>query len=330
MKSPLTSIPNTDDALIVANGDLEWSKQVLSGNPMDVGTPIEFQITITNNGTRPWYRPIFLWDTLSNRIDIDLATITGSQWECVLQGTSFLECAHPIVAGGLAPGASVTLTYSANVARITFGQSVYAPQQNAVQATYNSIFDNDTGNNDAVVPLSLNTTSFAIAKGLPVQIGNELEWEVTIQGGTSIPAGQVLIIHENLPAPFVSVTPNGWQCEPSPDAGVGAYSEHAQMCWFENPTGTIPSLIVRTEFVDGAVNVACPARGYRLGVQQWDFGANNQSCDASPTFSGVPIVPTDLAIVKTHTVSPWNRGQNYTYTLTISENGCRSRLAYCH
>jgi len=80
-------------------------------------------------------------------------------------------------------------------------------------------------------------------------------------------------------------------------------------------------LIIRTAYVDGLSNTACPGRGFRFGPYDWNFGVNSGPCDSSPIYSGVPIAPTDMTLTKEHDLStePWIRGSTGTFTLTISE-----------
>ncbi|MEM7534671.1 MAG: SdrD B-like domain-containing protein [Chloroflexota bacterium] len=339
---PFGTYPNTDSATIDHIGDLQWDKTLVNigDAPFDIGEDMEWLITVTNVGSLPWYDDIIMYD------EVSYAYITGipsAPWTCdplqpatdPTQKDSNITCLYPRITGGLGVGQSVVATITTQM-NSSPGQTGPTDNPgnlvNAVAPLYNTALDDNTANNKDTVPYTTLSTAWIVSKGSPTIVDGNMEWtinnNVTV---ASIPAGQFFVIEERLPAgmSLLSVESADWYCEDKDPEYANTCDDRCsqinyQVCWYEppvTPPTNVPSLVIQTDYLDGASNTACPGRGIRYGPNDWNFGVNSGPCESSPIYNGVPIAPTDMAIIKTHDVStePWIRGGTGTFTLTIAE-----------
>ncbi|MEM7531777.1 MAG: SdrD B-like domain-containing protein, partial [Chloroflexota bacterium] len=340
---PFETHSNKDDATIDHQGDLQWDKILVNSGdaPFDIHEDMEWLITITNIGSIPWFHDIVMQDSIAYGY---ITKIPAAPWGCdelqedsnATRKDSNLTCIYTrtnFVGGSLGVGESITasVTTQFNSSGLTAPSLTPSALNNIVAAAYETAKDDDSGNNKDTVPYTVSSTAWAVSKGSPTIVDGNMEWTVNNNVTVaSIPAGQVFVIEERLSQgmALVSVESDNWFCEEKDPVRTATcptcFDANYQLCWYEppvTPPTNVPALVIHTDYLDSAVNTACPARAIRHGPYDWSFGANSQPCDSSPIYSGVPITSTDMAIVKSHDVNtePWIRGITGTFTLTISE-----------
>jgi len=203
---PFGTYPNQDQAAIDSIGDLHWDKALVNSAdaPFDIGEDMIWEVTVTNVGSIPWYDGIFLYDYINYAY---LVSNPSAPWQCepiqvyttTTQKDRQASCFHPAIAGGLAPGASVTAQLTTRLHSTLGSNPSSNSYTNRAGANLATRYDDDQNNNIDTVPYTRLSTAWNVSKGSPVIIDGEMEWTVNHNVTPSmIPAGQAFVIEERL------------------------------------------------------------------------------------------------------------------------------------
>lgn len=149
---PKTSYSNTVDTPVVATADLQITKEQVTQFPL-AGQPIEYRLTVKNNGPRP-ATGVTARDTLPSGITGGSGQVDGGS-ACTASGQN-LSCAI----GNLAVGATKTVTIKGTVSATAAPGSTLT---NTATVSGNE-FDQVPGNNSSTVTTTLLKTGITVNK----------------------------------------------------------------------------------------------------------------------------------------------------------------------
>lgn len=290
---------NHDSATVTPAGpvaDLEVSKTTLT-NPVRAGLPVQYQVTVTNNGPSRAYG-VTLTDTLP--ASLTAPSFNTDAGTCALAGAT-ITCDL----GDLALGATATVTITAQVASGATGNL-----SNTATVTSTSSDPNAGNNSDTVTNAVVTRADVAITKTAgPAVAGQNVTYTLTVNNWGLSDARDV-VVSDTIPQPltFVSATTAQGTC--SQAAGtvtcqlgtVPLNGEVVITVVAHLPAGTDPAAVITNT---AQVTSSTP-----------DPDATNNT--ASYT---LPVgTAADVSIAKTGPARA-TAGNQITWTLTIANSG---------
>ncbi len=321
-------IPATASVTVLAPGGAELA-YTAAANPMNPAPqdPVDLEVTVQNTSVGAIANPFTISFTGSNGIFLPQA-FSDANFNCVEVQTDLLNCDY--TAGSLLPGAQVTLQLPV--------VAPFGAQQFSTTATV--IPDvNDTVLTAGPLTISGDTSAFldfsvTPPTNQPVAFGAPMEFVATVTNTGPAPARNVvfdLFGDDNVltgTTTFVGGAGANWSCMgfgPQNRKGGGKReravgqkgSGSGAVCDFGIdllPGQTTPPVTITFNAPSG--------QGVNLFTVFPGAFADNLANSSSPTPIDVVIAPaTDLSLTKTASVSNTNVGNQFTYSLTVANNG---------
>jgi uncharacterized repeat protein (TIGR01451 family) len=303
---------NSDTATttVTASADLQISKTD-TPDPANAGSTIAYQLTLTNNGPANAASASFS-DTLpANTTFVSLST-TGS-WSCTtpaVGANGTVSCTNASF--------GVTADFFTLVVQIdpaTASGTVLSNTGTLSSATTDPNSGNNSDTATTTVATSADLQVTKVDTPDPVTAGNNLTYTITVTNAGPSLASSVSLT-DSLPAgtSFVSLSsPGGWSCT-TPAVGSGG-----------TVSCTSSSLTVGSGVFTLVVNVdASIATGTvisntaAISSATPDSNSGNDSATAATT---VGAGSADLSVTKTDSADPVNHGDNFDYTITVTNAG---------
>ena len=279
-EDPIAGNGSASAAVTVSSTDLAVSKDVDYRSP-NVGDPVTFTVTLTNNGTNP-ATGVAVTDSLPAGLTF------GS---VVADSGSYDQASGLWTVGTLAGGAVATLQVTATVDAGTAGSTIV----NRARVSASDLADPNPGNNTATADLTVASTDLQLAKvvdNLSPNEGETVNYTITVTNAGPNNAGAVEIT-DVLPAglSFVSASPSAGSYDDGTGLwNLGALADGATASLILIATvdgGTAGSVIANTAAVTGA-DLADPVPGNNTGqailtVSSTDLQLSKQVDDATPS-----------------------------------------------
>ena len=282
-----------------------------SVDPVVPGSNLTYTITATNNGPNDFATPIDIDDPLPAGTTF-VSETHAFGWTCTAPTVGSGGTYH---CNGAMFSSSPTSTFTVTV---HVDPSVTAPLSNTVTSTYRG--DRNSANNTATettnVAPSANLTITKSDAPDPVTAGNNITYTITAaNSGPS--AAATVVLSDAVPAgtTFASLaSPSGWTC-PTPPA-VGA-------------TGTIQCNRASLAPLDGPqvftltvkVNADVPAGTAITNTATLTSPTPDPSTPNTATAMTATAVSADVALQKSCPTGPVVPGDQFTCTLTVTNNG---------
>jgi uncharacterized repeat protein (TIGR01451 family) len=315
--STATTDPNgannsaTATTTVVASADLLLSKTD-TPDPVNAGSNISYQITLTNNGPSNAASASFS-DTLPAGTTFVSISTTGP-WTCTtpaVGATGTVTCTNPSF--------GVTVDFFTIVVQTNAGLAAGTVLTNTATVTSTTIDPNGANNSStATTTVGVGSADVSITKvdtPDPVNAGTNITYTITVANAGPTNAASASM-SDTLPAgtTFVSLSaPAGWTCT-TPAVGAGG----TVSC--TNPSlGTgnaVFSLVVRVAPATAPGTVITNTATVSSTTADPN-GANNSST-ATTT---VGVGSADVSVAKVDTPDPVNAGANLTYTITVANAG---------
>ena len=283
----------SEDTVIDPAADLEVTK-VDAVDPVGIGDDIAYTITVTNNGPDD-ATGVTVVDTLPSEVSYQSAT--PDQGSCS-EASSVVTCNL----GAIANGDSVDITIVANAD--SSGTATNDVSVSGNEADQDS--SNDDDSEDTVIDPSVDLEVVKVDAADPVTVGDDITYTVTVTNSGPDAATGVTVV-DTLPADvsYQSATPDQGSC--SETGGVvtcnlGAVANGA----------SVDVVIVVTADEDGTVTNDVSVSG-----NEDDPGPSNDSDSEDTT-----VDPgADLAVTKSDSADPVTVGDQFSYTVTVTNNG---------
>jgi len=276
----------------VQAADLAVSKTVSNATP-NVGDPITFTLTLTNNG------PILGTGVqVNDLLPAGLAFVAATP----SQGT-YDSLIGLWTVGTISTGTSQTLSIVAAVV----GPS---PQTNTATISNADQFDPNTANNSASATETPAQADLAVSKTVSnatPNVGNQITFTLTLTNNGPDP-GTGVQVNDLLPAglTFVAATPSQGTYDPA----IGLWA-----------VGTVSTGTSQTLSIVATVVGPSPQTNTATISNADQFDPNTANNSASATETPAPAQGADLAVSKTVSKPTPNVGDQITFTITLTNNG---------
>ncbi|MEM7705708.1 MAG: autotransporter domain-containing protein [Pseudomonadota bacterium] len=321
-------IPATTSVTVLAPGGAELS-YTAAANPVNPAPqdPVDLEVTVQNTSAAAIANPFTV--SFFGSSGIFLPTSFGdSNFSCTQVVTDQLDCDYQ--SGSLLPGAQVTLRIPVTA---PFGAQPFSTSVNVIPDVNDTVLTAGplTINGDTSTLIDFSVTP---PTNQPVAFGDPMEFVATVTNSGPAPARNVffdLFGDDNVfsgTTTFVSGTGANWNCMglgpqnrkrngkrerpvAQKGAGVGSTCDYGIDLL---PGQTTPPVTIIFNAPSG--------QGVNLFSVFPDAFADNQSNSSSPTPIDVVIAPaTDLSLTKVASLSSTNVGNQFTYSLTVTNNG---------
>ncbi|MDP9193403.1 MAG: ExeM/NucH family extracellular endonuclease [Acidobacteriota bacterium] len=300
---------DTETTTVATSADLQISKTD-TPDPVNAGSNITYQITITNNGPSNAATTSFS-DTLPAGTTFVSLSTTGS-WSCTtpaVGANGTVSCTNP----------SFLTTVDFFTIVVNVDPSVAAGTVLSNTATLSSATsDPNTGNeSDTATTTVAASADLSVTKSDtpdPVNAGANLTYTITVNNAGPSNATTVSL-SDILPAEtlFVSLaSPGGWSC-----TTPGAFTNGTVSC-------TNPSIGLGNQVFTLVVNVlAATSSGTVINNSATVSAATTDPNTGNETGSAATTVATsaNLSVTKTDSPDPVIAGNNITYSITITNAG---------
>ena len=267
-------------------------------DPVEVGQTLTYTITVTNNGPDPTSSDVYVSDTLPS--GVTFVSVDTTQGSCSFTPPDLIECNLGI----LNPNDTVIITITVTVEDPAAGQSI----QNCAQAYMLDGNDPNPDNNESCVITEVRgVADLRVDKTDnpdPVSAGNDLTYTITVTNDGPTAATSVTLT-DTLPSgvTFVSASP-----------GCSFFAPNQVIC----SLGTIPAndsvvvtIVVRPNAPGTITNTA------EVTAAENDPDPSNNTDSEDTEVQGI----ADLSITKTDETDPVVVGQDFSYTLVVTNNG---------
>jgi uncharacterized repeat protein (TIGR01451 family) len=315
VSSSATSDPTPGNDVGTATTTVAASADLLLSNtdtpdPVNAGSNISYQLTLTNNGPSNAATATFS-DTLPAGTTFVSLSTTGP-WSCTtpaVGANGTVSCTNPSF------GVTVDFfTLVVNVAPATPAGTVLSNTATLASATTDP---NGANNSDTATTTvgsgSADLTITKVDSADPVTHGTDFNYTITVTNNGPSNA-TTASFSDTLPAgtTFVSISsPGGWSCT-TPAVGAGG----TVTC--SNASFAVGSAVFTlTVHVDAATTSTSISNTATASAATTDPNGGNNSATEGTTL----IRSSDIGILKTDSPDPVNAGANLTWTITARNNG---------